>query len=87
LRLCPFRSPAFFDSIPSVEVIEPFLGGGAILRQKRPAALNIGVDLDSAVIAGFNDATGVTGIPGDARAFSFRAPRRPGVSCLLFLHW
>ena len=29
--------------------IEPFLGGGAILRLKRPAALNIGIDLDPAV--------------------------------------
>jgi len=30
--------------------IEPFLGGGAVLRLKRPAAVNIGLDLDSAVI-------------------------------------
>jgi DNA adenine methylase len=26
--------------------IEPFLGGGAIMRQKRPALLNIGLDLE-----------------------------------------
>ncbi len=26
--------------------IEPFLGGGAVMRLKRPAELNIGVDLD-----------------------------------------
>lgn len=31
--------------------IEPFLGGGALLRQKRPARLNIGIDLDPEVIA------------------------------------
>jgi site-specific DNA-adenine methylase len=31
--------------------IEPFLGGGAIMRQKRPALLNIGVDLDPGAIA------------------------------------
>jgi hypothetical protein len=31
--------------------IEPFLGGGAILRLKRPALLNIGVDLDRNVIS------------------------------------
>lgn len=26
--------------------VEPFLGGGAVMRRKRPAALNIGFDLD-----------------------------------------
>lgn len=36
---------------PHPVYIEPFLGGGAILRLKQPAALNIGIDLDSAVIA------------------------------------
>lgn len=30
--------------------IEPFLGGGAVLRHKRPASLNIGIDLDAEVI-------------------------------------
>lgn len=35
--------------------IEPFLGGGAIMRLKRPAKLNIGLDLDSSVIARFRD--------------------------------
>ena len=38
--------------------IEPFLGGGAIMRQKRPAVVNIGVDLDVAAIAGFSDDAG-----------------------------
>jgi DNA adenine methylase len=44
--------------------IEPFLGSGAIFRLKRPAELNIGLDLNSDVIAGFagvmagSDATG-----------------------------
>ena len=33
--------------MPPHEVyIEPFLGGGAIMRHKRPALLNIGIDLD-----------------------------------------
>lgn len=31
--------------------IEPFLGSGAVLRMKRPAAVNIGVDLDGGAIA------------------------------------
>ena len=30
--------------------IEPFLGGGAIMRLKRPAQLNIGIDRDRAAI-------------------------------------
>lgn len=30
--------------------IEPFLGGAAIMRHKRPAALNIGLDLDPSAI-------------------------------------
>lgn len=33
---------------PHDRYIEPFLGGGAIMRLKRPAALNIGIDLDPA---------------------------------------
>jgi hypothetical protein len=36
---------------PHSVYIEPFLGGGAILRLKQPAALNIGIDLDAAAIA------------------------------------
>lgn len=31
--------------------IEAFLGGGAILRHKRPAEINIGIEIDAAVIA------------------------------------
>ena len=36
---------------PHQVYIEPFLGGGAVLRYKRPAALNIGIDRDPEVIA------------------------------------
>lgn len=35
---------------PHPAYIEPFVGGGAILRMKRPALVNIGVDLDKDVI-------------------------------------
>ena len=31
--------------------IEPFLGSGAVLRLKRPAAVNIGIDVDAGCIA------------------------------------
>jgi hypothetical protein len=38
--------------MPPHEVyIEPFLGGGAVMRLKRPARLNIGIDRDEQVIA------------------------------------
>lgn len=33
--------------------IEPFLGSGAVMRAKRPAAVNIGVDLDRAALREF----------------------------------
>lgn len=33
--------------------IEPFLGSGAVMRMKAPAATNIGVDIDLAVIGAF----------------------------------
>lgn len=46
--------------------IEPFLGGGAIARAKRPAAINILIDLDPAAIAAFGDSSGAIAIPGDA---------------------
>jgi DNA adenine methylase len=36
---------------PHETYIEPFLGGGAIMRLKRPARLNIGLDLDASVIS------------------------------------
>jgi DNA adenine methylase len=42
---------AIINQMPPHKVyIEPFLGGGAILRLKRPAELNMGIDLDPEVI-------------------------------------
>lgn len=41
---------------PHSVYIEPFLGGGAIMRMKRPAAVNIGLDLDPEVIRRFQTA-------------------------------
>lgn len=55
------------NRMPPHEIyIEPFLGGGAIMRLKRPAALNIGADLDRSVIARFREATGGIAVSGDA---------------------
>jgi DNA adenine methylase len=45
---------AIINRMPPHRVyIEPFLGGGAIMRLKRPAAVNIGLDLDADVIRRF----------------------------------
>ncbi len=38
--------------------VEPFLGGGAIMRLKRPADLSIGLDLSGSAIAAFRDSAG-----------------------------
>lgn len=54
---------------PHRTYIEPFLGGGAIMRLKRPAIANIGIDSDAAVIAQWRTLAapvGVTVIHGDA---------------------
>jgi len=62
------------------------LDGGAI-RQKCPALLNIGLDLDAAVIARFNDGAADIALSGDARrtcSFS-KATARP-FSPVLSLH-
>jgi DNA adenine methylase len=63
--------------MPPHEVyIEPFLGAGAIMRLKRPAARNIGIDRDPEALKHFQDPTarngdtaGVTIITGDAFDF------------------
>jgi DNA adenine methylase len=40
---------------PHSVYIEPFLGGGAVMRLKRPAALNVGIDLAPGPIARFSE--------------------------------
>lgn len=46
---------------PHATYIEPFLGGGAIMRMKRPAARNIGMDLSAQVVAQWKACTAKTG--------------------------
>jgi hypothetical protein len=43
---------------PHVTYIETHLGGGAILRIKKPAAVNIGIDIDSQVIEKWGQSPG-----------------------------
>ena len=60
---------------PHHTYIEAFLGGGAIMRAKRPAALNIGLDLDRNVLREWNfvdvhnNIPNLTTIWGDAVQF------------------
>jgi DNA adenine methylase len=51
--------------------IEPFLGAGAVLRFKRPAAENVGIELDPQVIADYwsDPPEALTVICGDAFAY------------------
>ena len=60
---------------PHSVYIEPFLGGGAILRLKQPAALNIGIDLDSAAIARMRE--WARGLSGSRTAKTSEVRRRP----------
>lgn len=75
--------------------IEPFLGGGAVMRLKRPASLNIGIDIDPAVVA---MAAGIAGssevvpagarlvVPGDGRP-RYCFEREDAVQWLGILRW
>jgi DNA adenine methylase len=56
---------------PHSVYIEPFLGAGSVLRNKRPADVNIGVDQDPQIIQKWRrDHSGLaTFIEGDAAAF------------------
>lgn len=57
---------------PHQTYIEPFLGGGAVMRLKLPAPYSIGVDLDAAVIRQWRSRVGDPGVVG-----SPAAPRGP----------
>lgn len=43
---------------PHLQYIEPFLGGGAVMRHKRPARMNVGWDLDPDVVVRAADLVG-----------------------------
>ena len=52
--------------------IEPFLGSGAVMRNKKPAAASIGIDIDAAVVEDWNNKysqSGCIAIKGDAISF------------------
>ena len=65
--------------------IETHLGGGAVLRNKRPAQTSFGIDIDPAVIDRWPAASidGFTGVEGDAVAFldAYRFTGRELVYC------
>lgn len=42
---------------PHDTYVEAFLGSGAVMRAKRPARVNIGLEIDAAALAGFDDGT------------------------------
>ncbi len=49
---------------PHAVYIEPFVGGGGVLRMKRPAARNIAIDLSDQVAALWRDVEGVEFVQG-----------------------
>lgn len=62
---------------PHRTYIEPFLGGAAILRMKRPSEASIGVDMDPAVVSAFmaeKPVPGALAINDDAISFLERYP-------------
>jgi hypothetical protein len=67
--------------------IEPFLGGGAIMRLKRPAISSIGIDADADVVNAFpGDAiSGLTLICGDAFTWLTECGAAFGSDVLMYL--
>ena len=76
------------NQIPPHEVyIEPFLGGGAIMRLKKPALCSIGIDSDVEVIKGWEDqGYGSIAMIGDAISFLTKwKPDHPGDRVFVYL--
>lgn len=72
---------------PHRTYIEPFLGGGAIMRAKKPAMASIGIDIDAAVIKewGLNppaDIPNLTLLQGDA--FEYLELKSFPQDCLIY---
>jgi len=61
---------------PHEMYIEPFLGGGAIMRLKRPAGVNVGIDRAAGVIASFKEWRSRLVAPGGTTRFSGARRRR-----------
>jgi len=60
---------------PHEAYIEPFLGGGAVMRLKRPARLNIGIDLVPSAVSAMREAFPAAGvIAGDDDGRRRRSP-------------
>lgn len=58
------------NQIPPHRVyIESHLGGGALMRYKRPAEINIGLDIDPATVEAWNDLASVQVLCADAVAY------------------
>jgi DNA adenine methylase len=64
--------------------IEPFLGGGAIMRMKRPAALNIGLDQDAAAVARFGGNRSRSSTSSGSGGASSSAPKKSGADVFRF---
>ncbi len=47
---------------PHDRYFEPFLGSGAVLRMKRPAALNVGIDLVASQVEAVSAEIGISGV-------------------------
>ena len=64
---------------PHTTYVEAFLGSGAVMRRKRPASRNVGIDADAGVIAAHGDAgPGCELIVGDAVAWMREHTWEPG---------
>lgn len=63
---------------PHTLYAEPFLGSGAVMRRKRPAAVNIGIDRDSGAVDAF-----VCRIP----SYQYKLVQGDGLGFLQWFNW